>query len=146
MKLRLVIVVAMLAVAVFSGLAFAAEEKKTSEAGVSEGTILYVCNCGEHCKCNTVSTKPGKCACGDDLVPMHVLKIEKDEAVLCTCGKDCHCKISETDPTKCGCGKPVKRVSLKGLYVCNCGAGCACNTISDKPGKCKCGNELRKVE
>jgi hypothetical protein len=77
---------------------------------------------------------------------MHVLKIEKDEAVLCTCGKDCHCKINEADPTKCGCGKPVKRVSLKGLYVCNCGAGCACNTISDKPGKCKCGNELRKVE
>jgi hypothetical protein len=146
MKMRLVIVVAMFAVMAFAGLAFAAGEKETAKEAVGEGTVLYVCNCGEHCKCNTVSTKPGKCACGEDLVPMHVLKIEKDEAVLCTCGKGCQCKINEADPTKCGCGKPVKRVSLKGLYVCNCGAGCGCNTISDKPGKCKCGNELRKVE
>jgi len=109
------------------------------------GSVLYVCNCGEQCKCNTVSTRPGKCSCGADLVPMHVLKIEKDEAVLCTCGKDCACKIDPNDPTKCGCGKPVKRVSIKGMYVCNCGADCKCNTVSDKPGKCKCGGDLKKL-
>jgi len=146
MKTRAFLVMAVIVITVFTGIAFAAGEGKNSKEGVTEGSVLYVCNCGEHCKCNTVSTKPGKCACGEDLVPMHVLKIEKDEALLCTCGKDCDCKISETDPTKCGCGKPVKRVSLKGLYVCNCGAGCSCNTVSDKPGKCKCGKELRKVE
>ncbi|MGC2062047.1 MAG: hypothetical protein WA610_03650 [Thermodesulfovibrionales bacterium] len=146
MKAKLFLAVILVVVAACAGLVFAEAEKKAQKEVVSEGTILYVCNCGDHCKCNTVSTKPGKCACGSDLVPMHVLKIEKDEAILCTCGKDCHCKINETDPTKCGCGKAVKKVSLKGLYVCNCGAGCACNTVSDKPGKCKCGNELRKVE
>lgn len=109
------------------------------------GSILYVCNCGKDCKCNTVSTQPGKCSCGGELVPMHVLKIEKDEALLCTCGKDCTCKINPDDPTKCGCGKPVKRVSLKGMYVCGCGPDCNCNTVSDQPGKCKCGRDLKKI-
>jgi len=116
-----------------------------AEGDKEAGSVLYVCDCGDNCKCNTVSTKPGKCACGADLVPMHVLKIEKDEAVLCRCGKDCTCKIDPKDPTKCGCGKPVKRVSIKGMYVCNCGPDCKCNTVSDKPGKCKCGGELKKL-
>lgn len=124
-----------------------AESKKESSTQESKGTgsVLYVCNCGENCKCNTVSTKPGKCACGEDLVPMHVLKIEKDEAILCACGKDCTCGLNPNDPTKCSCGKPVKRVSIKGMYVCNCGNDCKCNTVSDKPGKCKCGAELKKI-
>ena len=143
MKTRVFLVAAVIVVAASAGLVLAAVAEKEAAPGDS---VLYVCDCGEQCKCNTVSTKPGKCSCGQDLVPMHVLKIDKDEAVLCTCGKDCACKISETDPTKCGCGKPVKRVSLKGLYVCNCGAGCSCNTISDKPGKCRCGNDLRRVD
>jgi hypothetical protein len=29
---------------------------------------LYVCPCGKKCKCLTVSQKPGKCGCGQDLV------------------------------------------------------------------------------
>jgi hypothetical protein len=146
MKLKLTFLVTLLAVATCVVISFAAQKNEEAKTSVTEGSLLYVCNCGDQCKCNTVSTKPGKCGCGQDLVPMHVLKIEKGEAVLCTCGKGCDCKINEADPTKCGCGKNVKRVSLKGLYVCNCGAGCDCNTISDKPGKCRCGNELKKVE
>jgi hypothetical protein len=90
--------------------------------------------------------KPGKCTCGKKMAGMHVLKIENGEALLCTCGKGCTCQLDPKDPTKCGCGKPVKRVSLKGMYVCNCGEGCTCNTISDKPGTCRCGKELKKVE
>ena len=119
---------------------------KIKPAAAGKGNMLYVCNCGGDCKCNTVSIKPGKCKCGGNLVPMHVLKIEKDEALLCSCGKGCDCQLNADDPTKCGCGSKVKRVSLKGMYVCKCGEGCTCNTISDKPGKCRCGNELRKVE
>jgi hypothetical protein len=142
MKTKLALIGVLIGVLACAGLSFATEEKKDP----SPGSMLYVCNCGSDCKCNTVSVKPGKCTCGGDLVAMHVLKIEKDEALLCTCGGDCKCKISESDPSKCGCGKPIKRVSLKGLYVCNCGKGCNCNTISDKPGKCKCGNDLRLVE
>ena len=145
MKAKLVLIGVVVLVLAFAGASFAAGKQKAAKAEIAQGAVLYVCNCGPDCKCNTASTKPGKCSCGQKLVPMHVLKIENDEAVLCPCGKGCTCKFNETDPTKCGCGKPVKRVSLKGLYVCPCGAGCDCNTISDKPGKCKCGKDLRKV-
>lgn len=147
MKKRLLFVLTLLvAVTVFAGFAFA-EGKGAAKKGKRGGkNILYVCNCGPECKCNTVSTKPGNCTCGEKLAPMHILKIEGDEALLCTCGKGCTCKLDPDDPAKCGCGKAVKKVSLKGLYVCNCGSGCMCNTVSDKPGKCRCGAELRKVE
>lgn len=138
-KKSLSVLTVLLALAVLAGFVFAGQEDKGT------GSILYVCNCSGDCKCNTVSTKPGKCTCGTELTATHVLKIENDEAIVCTCGKDCTCKIDPNDPTKCGCGKPVKRVSIKGMYVCACGGGCACNTVSDKPGKCKCGNELKKV-
>jgi len=137
------ILTVMLTVVIFVSLV-SAEGKRTGSKKRSD--ILYVCNCGDDCKCNTVSTMPGKCTCDTKLVPMHVLKIEGSEAVLCRCGKGCTCKIDPNDPTKCGCGKPVKRVDIKGMYVCNCGPDCNCNTISDKPGKCKCGVDLKKVE
>jgi hypothetical protein len=147
MKVRLVLVMAVLVLAsgVCSGKVFAAEGQDAVKEAVSESSILYVCNCGADCKCNTVSLSPGKCECGEDLVPMHILKIAENKAILCVCGKDCTCKLDQADPSKCGCGKAVKQVDLKGMYVCNCGADCACNIVSDKPGKCKCGNELKKV-
>jgi hypothetical protein len=145
MKVKILLLAALTAIVAFAVIVFA-DQKKDESTSATQKNLLYVCNCGEKCKCNTVSVNPGKCKCGQDLVAMHVLKIEKGEAVLCTCGKDCDCKISESDPTKCGCGKDVKRVSLSGLYVCNCGAGCDCNTISDKPGKCRCGNDLKRVD
>ena len=110
--------------------------------------LLYVCNCGPECKCNTVSTQPGNCACGQPMVAYHVVKVEGDEALLCTCGGDCKCAIDPADSSKCGCGKEVKRVSLKGtgIFFCNCGGSCFCNTASDQPGQCKCGMPLKKVD
>ena len=44
--------------------------------------VLYTCNCGPQCQCNTVSTQPGKCACGAPLKWGHVVKIEGSEAIL----------------------------------------------------------------
>ncbi len=110
--------------------------------------VLYTCNCGPECKCNTVSTKPGNCACGQPLKWGHLVKVEGNEAILCTCGEGCKCSIDPKDTTKCVCGNPVKRVNLKGtgIYFCNCGGSCTCNTVSDKPGKCKCGMKLKKVD
>lgn len=108
--------------------------------------VYYVCGCGPDCKCGAMSEEPGKCGCGKDMVQMHLLKVDGDNAVFCTCGADCECKIDASDPTKCGCGKPVKTASLKGWYVCGCGPDCTCNTISKEPGKCGCGKALRKVE
>ncbi|MGE9271451.1 MAG: hypothetical protein ACQKBU_11665 [Verrucomicrobiales bacterium] len=31
--------------------------------------VRYVCFCGEECPCQTVSNEPGKCECGEYLVP-----------------------------------------------------------------------------
>ncbi len=145
MKIRFAYLAVLMAVATCFVIAFAAQNNDAAQ-DPGQGKLLYVCNCGDQCKCNTVSLNPGMCKCGKELTAMHVLKLDKGEAVLCTCGKGCECKINEADPTKCGCGKNVKRVSLSGFYVCNCGPGCDCNTISDKPGKCRCGNDLKKID
>jgi hypothetical protein len=128
------------------GGAGAASHEKAMAGMKSEASTLYVCNCGDSCQCNTVAMVPGKCSCGKELTAMHVLQIDKGEALLCPCGGGCSCTLDAKDPAKCGCGKAVKKVSLKGLYACNCGPACACNTVSDKPGKCGCGSELKKIE
>lgn len=122
-------------VVVSLGLVIAADKSK----------VYYVCNCKDDCACNTISKEPGKCKCGNDLVAMHLLAIEKDNAVFCRCGAECTCERSKTDPGKCGCGKPVKTVSIKGKYVCGCSDNCNCGTIADKPGKCSCGKEMKLV-
>ena len=109
--------------------------------------ILYSCNCGPDCKCNTLSTKSGNCACGEPLKWGHVLKVEGSEAILCQCAEGCACGgLDAKDPTKCVCGTPVKRVDMAGtgIYYCNCGGSCYCNTVSDKPGNCRCGMKLKK--
>lgn len=110
--------------------------------------ILYSCNCGPQCKCNSVSLKPGNCQCDSPLAWGHVIKVEGNEAILCQCKEGCKCSIDPKDPTKCGCGMPVKRVSLAGtgIYFCNCGGACACNTLSDTPASCRCGMPLKKAE
>ncbi len=110
--------------------------------------ILYVCDCGDACKCNSMATRPGNCACGKPMKWSHVVKIEGDEALLCTCTEGCACQIDAKDPAKCACGQPIKRVSLKGTGIrfCNCGGSCFCNTVSNQPGQCKCGMELKTVQ
>jgi len=119
----------------------------SAQAGAGARTdVIYFCDCGPECKCNTVSAEAGNCACGKPMKWGHVVKVEGDEALVCTCKEGCKCSIDEKDPTKCGCGQPLKRVSLKGtgLYFCNCGGACRCNVISGKPGECKCGMQLKQ--
>ena len=109
--------------------------------------VLYACNCGSECKCNSMDTEPGNCACGKPMKWGHVLKVEGNEALLCQCAEGCQCELDPKDPSKCGCGKSAKRVSLAGtgMYFCNCGGSCFCNTVSNKPGKCSCGMNLKTV-
>ncbi len=118
---------------------------KTEEA---RQDVLYFCNCGPECKCNSVSVNPGNCKCGKPMAWGHVVKVEGTEALVCTCKEGCKCTLDPKDSTKCSCGNPVKRIELKGtgIYFCNCGSSCTCNTVSDKPGKCKCGMDLKKVD
>ncbi len=118
---------------------------KPNAADTSRKDLLYVCDCGPQCSCNTVSSEPGKCACGKELKWTHVVKIEGDEALLCTCNKGCACTIDAKDASKCACGQQLKRVSLKGsgIHFCNCGGSCYCNTVSSKAGECGCGMPLK---
>ena len=57
--------------------------------------VLYSCNCGPECKCNSVSIKPGNCACGKPMKWGHVLKIEGTQAILCTCAEGCKCSLDQ---------------------------------------------------
>lgn len=138
-----------LGILVFSLLLVGSGAIQSPAADADRHDVLYTCACGPSCNCNTVSTKPGKCACDKELKWGHVLKIEGNEAILCQCGEGCQCGgLDAKDPSKCVCGNPVKRVSLEGtgIYFCNCGASCFCNTVSDQPGKCRCGMDLKKEE
>lgn len=121
---------------------------RAGAGGSEKNNVVYSCACGPQCRCGTVSTTPGRCACGAALKPGHVLKVEGAEAITCQCGKDCTCLLDSEDPTKCGCGKSVKRIDLSGseIYFCNCMGSCMCNYLSDKPGKCKCGMDLKRAE
>jgi hypothetical protein len=139
MKKLTILILAAVFVVITAGLVSVRAEE------AAKNPAYYVCNCGADCKCDSISSEPGKCSCGKDMVQMHLLSIEGDKAYLCTCGKDCDCKMDPNDKTKCGCGKPVKTVGLKGKYVCACGPDCTCGMISDKPGKCGCGKELKQV-
>jgi hypothetical protein len=106
--------------------------------------MVYACDCGDDCDCNTLTTAPGTCECGNELKAAHVVKVEENEALLCTCEAGCTCEIDAEDETKCGCGSDVKRVSFEGtgLYYCNCGGSCTCNYVSTEAGKCSCGMDL----
>ena len=148
--LALLFFVCMTSLAGCSGMETADHKGKQeySFAKVDRDDVLYTCNCGSQCECSTVSTKPGKCACGTNLQWAHVLKIEGSDAILCQCGEGCQCYgLNPQDPTKCTCGVKTRRVSLKGtgIYFCNSGGSSYCNYVSSSPGKCKCGNKLTKA-
>ena len=110
----------------------------------AKNNVVYVCNCGPDCDCNTVAVEPGTCTCGTELVGTHLVKVEENEGLLCTCGSDCDCELDTEDATKCSCGNDIRRVSFEGtgLYYCKCGGSCTCNHVSSEPGTCSCGMDL----
>ncbi|HZV81617.1 MAG TPA: hypothetical protein VFF53_05560 [Geobacteraceae bacterium] len=100
----------------------AANEKFETKAG----DTIYVCACGEGCKCGTLSTSEGTCSCGKNLAKTTVNKVEGDMVFYTVDGKELS-------------------APLTGAYYCGCGK-CACNTISQKPGNCSCGKKLIKAK
>jgi hypothetical protein len=117
-----IFVVLAMAMALFS---FAAEKGKLD---LKAGDERYVCNCGDQCPCNTISSNAGKCTCGNDMVKTKVTKVENGKAAFKADGWD-------------------KERSFKtvGVYACNCAPSCKCDTISQNPGKCACGVEMKKI-
>jgi len=143
MKVFQIMVVMVCMMFVFSGCG----AKNTADSSGHRSDVLYTCDCGPECKCNSVSTTPGNCSCGKPMKWGHILKVEGNEAIVCQCGEGCSCAgLDPNDPSKCACGQKVKRVNLDGtgVHYCNCGGSCYCNTASDEPGKCKCGMKLKK--
>jgi hypothetical protein len=108
--------------------------------------VLYSCDCGAGCDCNSVSKIAGNCRCGKPMAWGHVVKVEGNEALLCTCGEGCTCQQDAANPDQCAGGKPLKRVNLAGtgLFFCNCGGSCTCNTVAAVAGQCKCGMPLKQ--
>lgn len=125
MKRAMVCLLAMVFVCGLFGLA--AAEVKNGKLYLKVGDEVYICGCGEGCGCDTISMKPGKCACGADLVKAKVTKVEKGKAYFMVDGKE-------------------RVLKTAGKYACACGAGCNCDTISQKPGKCHCGKDMKEVK
>lgn len=123
---KLVLVVLSLLFVIGSTLAFADKGTKgmfTAKAGDS----IYVCACGESCKCGTLAKKDGNCGCGQQLVKATVTKIEKGKVFY---------KIGEKELS----------APQQGKYECGCGEGCNCGFVSQKAGKCGCGKDMVKVK
>jgi hypothetical protein len=110
-----------------SSLLVLASESSTGKLDVKVGEEYYVCNC-PGCDCHTISSKKGKCSCGNDLVTAKVTQVK-----------------GETAHFKADGWKEERPFSLVGKYTCACGPTCTCKTISQKPGTCGCGKELKKV-
>jgi hypothetical protein len=102
-------------------------QSPTGNLTVKPGEEYYVCGC-TGCGCETISTKAGKCGCGQDLVKATVTKVDGDTAYFKADGWD-----------------KDRAFHTTGKYACACGPSCGCKTISQKPGKCSCGHDLAKV-
>ena len=92
-----------------------------------KGDTVYVCNCGESCKCKTMARKEGKCSCNKELVKGVVSNDDSDKLVVTVGDKELN-------------------FPAKAKYTCGCGDSCNCGTVSQKPGKCVCGTEMKEVK
>lgn len=124
MKKAIFLVTAVLFLAMVA-VSFAANAKPVFKVGQE----VYACNCGEKCDCNTISKKPGKCVCGQEMVKAKVTAVGKDTITLQGEGWE----------------KPRTFIT-KAKFACACDPQCDCDTISQKPGKCVCGKEMAPVK
>ncbi len=121
--MKKLILIVLSAVFVFSAaLAFAENGIFSAKAGDS----IYVCACGESCKCGTLAKKEGDCSCGQKLVAATVTKVEKNTVFY---------KIGDKEFS----------APQEGKYECGCGKGCNCGFVSQKAGNCGCGKPMMKV-
>jgi hypothetical protein len=119
--MKKVLVLAILFSVAFASLAFAAKTQMTAKVGDE----LFVCACGDDCKCDTMSRNAGKCTCGKDMVKAKVTKVEKGKLTV--------------DSRK----RPFASV---GKFACACGPDCKCDTISQNAGNCTCGKPMAAVK
>jgi hypothetical protein len=140
MKIHSLVVSALLA-AFCGALYVQAQESAPAEAPAKQKPAVteavYVCP-----DCHAAALKPGTCACGKELVKMHLLGTKDGNALLCACGAECKCDFKGMKDGKCACGKEIKEAGIKGLYCCPKG----CPVLSKKSRKCACGDEMVQAE
>jgi hypothetical protein len=90
------------------------------------GDQIYVCSCGEACKCGTLALKDGECGCGKPLVQATVTKVENGQVFY---------KVGDKELS----------APQQGKFMCGCGEGCNCGFVSQKQGNCSCGKKMVKV-
>lgn len=122
---KTVMLTAVLMIVAFVALSFAAGKAKME---LKAGDEIYACNCGEACKCDTMSKNAGNCTCGKEMVKAKVTKVDGDKAML-----------------KAEKWEKEREFKTTGKYVCACGEACKCDGISQNPGKCSCGKEMKKI-
>jgi len=125
MKKLVLVIMALSLVVAAAGMAFSDMGKGLFSA--KAGDEIYVCSCGESCKCGTLAMKEGECSCGKPLVKTTVTRVEKGKAFYTVDGKELS-------------------APQQGKYMCGCGEGCKCGFISQKEGKCGCGKNMVKVK
>ena len=123
---RLMLTVFVLGFVFSAALAFA-EKGAKGLFSAKAGDAIYVCACGESCKCGTLAKKEGNCGCGQKLVEAKVTKVEKGKVFY---------KIGDKELS----------APQKGKYECGCGEGCDCGFVSQKAGDCGCGKPMVKIK
>jgi hypothetical protein len=126
MKRLVLVVISLLFVFGATGLVFADKGEK-GMFSAKAGDQIYVCGCGEACKCGTMGKKEGKCSCGKELVTATVTKVESGKVFY---------KIGDKELS----------APQKGKFMCGCGEGCNCGFVSQKEGKCGCDKDMVKVK
>ena len=74
-----------------------------SETAAGRTDLYYVCGCGPDCNCNSLSSEPGKCKCGKEMVQMQQQAFTRDGTPWVPM------YIEAIDQKKCiGCGRCQK--------------------------------------
>ena len=60
--------------------------------------VVYTCNCGPQCQCNSMSTEPGNCACGSPMKWGHVIKVEGARLCFANARKDASAASTRKTP------------------------------------------------
>ena len=126
MKKLVLVVISLLFVFGAAGLVLADKGTKGTFEGKA-GDEIYVCACGEACKCGTIAHKAGNCTCGKEMVKTTVTKVEKGNVYYNLEGKELS-------------------APQQGKFACGCGEGCNCGFISQKAGKCSCKKDMIEVK
>lgn len=126
MKRLVLVVISLLFVFGAAGLVCADKGAK-GMFSAKAGDEIYVCGCGEACKCSTLGLKEGKCSCGKDMVKTTVTKVEEGKVFY---------KVGDKELS----------ALQKGKFMCGCGEACKCGYVSQKEGKCGCGKDMVKVK